>query len=140
MRRFAAGLCLLLPLGCAHAELEDVGDAMVRVERGAQGVVDGVSAAKDAVKEDCVAQDLETEAERMACVEDMLDVVRGTKAAVAAVRAALVSFWTLYPVLEAKLDRGDKLTAADMAALAEKAGAVYAAYEDLIQYAKEVKP
>jgi hypothetical protein len=113
---------------------------MVRVERGTQGVVDGVSAAKDAVKEDCIAQDLQTEAERMACVEDALNAVRGSKAAVQGVKAALVTFWTVYPVLEAKLERGDRLSAADLADLASKADAVVAAYRDLIKYAKEAKP
>jgi hypothetical protein len=113
---------------------------MVRVERGTQGVVDGVSAAKDVVKEDCIAQDLQTEAERMACVEDVLSAVRGSKAAVQGVKAALVSFWTLYPILEAKLERGERLGASDFAELASKADAVVAAYQDLIKYAKEAKP
>lgn len=113
---------------------------MIRVERGSQGVVDGVSAARAAVKEDCVAQQLETEAERMACIEKILETVRATKAGVQAVKAALVSFWTLYPVLEAKLERGERLTASDLAALASRADAVYAAYADLVTYAKEIKP
>lgn len=121
---------------CSHAQLEKTGDAMVRVERSTQGVVDGISAAKDAVKEDCIAKQLETEAERMACIEDVLAAVRGSKAAVQAVKAALVTFWTLYPVLE----QGKKITPADLAELASRADAVYAAYRDLVKYAKEAKP
>jgi uncharacterized protein YaiE (UPF0345 family) len=117
---------------------------MVRVERATQGVVDGVSETKDAIKDDCVAQveagTLRTEAERMKCVEGALKLVRGSKVAVQAVKAGLVSFWTLYPVLEAKLERGEKLSVGDLAKLVSKADAVGRAYQDLIKYAKELKP
>lgn len=140
----ALHLLLVLSLtGCAGAKLERYGDAMVRVERGTQGVVDGVSATKNVIKQDCVAQveagKLTTEAERMKCVEGALELVRGSKVAVQAVKAALVSFWTLYPVLEAKLQRGEKLDAGDLAGLVSRSDAVVAAYQDLIKYAKEAK-
>ena len=112
---------------------------MVRVERGTEGVVDGISAAKDVVKDDCAEQQLETEAERMACVEDILAAVRGSKVAVQAVKAALVTFWTLYPVLEAKVARGEKISASDLGELVRRADEVVAAYSDLIKFAKEAK-
>ncbi len=138
--RFAAILTFaFLVTACAGTDLERVGDAMVRVERGTQGIADGVSAAKEIVKDECAAKQLETEAERMACVEDILAVVRGSKTAVQAVRAALVTFWSAYPVLESKLERGEKLTAADFAELAQRADDVYSAYSDLVRYAKETK-
>ena len=140
----ALHLILALSLtGCAGVKLQRYGDAMVRVERGTQGVVDGVSATKDMIKQDCVAQvdagKLKTEAERMKCIEGALKLVRGAKVAVQAVKAGLVSFWTLYPMLEAKLERGEKLDARDFAKLMSKADAVVAAYQDLIKYAKETK-
>ncbi len=113
---------------------------MVRIERATAGVADGISAAKVVVKEDCIAKQLETEAERMACVEDILVAVRGTKTAVQAVKAALVTFWTLYPVLEARLEAGGKVTPADLAELVRRADAVVTAYQDLLKYAKEVRP
>jgi hypothetical protein len=140
----AIHLILALSLtSCAGAKLERYGDAAIRIERGTQGVVAGVRETKEVMKADCVAQveagKLKTEAERMKCVEKALKLVRASKAAVQAVKAALVSFWTLYPVLEAKLERGEKLGARDWAKVASKADAVVAAYQDLIKYAQEAK-
>jgi hypothetical protein len=138
-----AALLALALTGCAGTPLQRTGDGMIRVERGTQGVVDGVSATKDVIKADCVAQaeagKLQTEAQRLQCVDKALKMVRGTKAAVQAVKAALVTFWTLYPVLEAKVDRGEKLTASDLGALTSRADEVVKAYRDLIKYAQEAK-
>lgn len=140
LRAATVVVTLVFVSACAGAKLERVGNAMIRVERGTEGVVDGVSAAKDAVKEECVSRQLQTEAERMKCVEDILEVVRGSKVAVAAVRAALVSFWTFYPIMEAKLERGEKLGPEDLQQLAAHAHDVYAAYQVLVEYAKEIRP
>lgn len=142
MKAVAAVLALTLT-GCAGTNLQRAGDGMIRIERGTQGVVDGVSATKDVIKADCVAQveagKLQTEAARLQCVDKALKMVRGSKAAVQAVKAALVTFWTLYPVLEAKVDRGEKITASDLAALTSRGDEVVKAYQDLIKYAKEAK-
>jgi len=130
--------------GCAGAKLERYGDRMIRVERATEGVVRGVHQTKELIKSDCEQQEaagkLQTEAERMKCIEGALELVRGSKVAVQAVKAALVSFWVLYPVLEAKIEHGEKLDARDFAMLASKAGAVTTAYQDLIRYTKEIKP
>lgn len=136
-------LLALSVTSCASAKLERYGDAAVRIERSTQGVVDGVHATKETIKADCVLQaqagKLTTEAERMKCVEKALQLIDVTTVAVQAVKAALVSFWTLYPVLEARIQGGEKLGAADWAKLMSKADAVVAAYQDLVKYAKEMK-
>lgn len=139
MRRFTLVAALLPALACSHAQLERTGDGMVRVERATEGVVDGVVAFKDVVKEDCVAQNLATEAERAECVEKAVKAVKASKVGVAAVRAALVSFWELYPVLDQKLANGERLTADDLAELARRAQAVATAYQELIKEVQAAK-
>jgi hypothetical protein len=153
MRRFApsfAEACLdvtarlalgavIFAAGCTHSQLRSAGDNMVRVERATQGVVDGVVAYKDVVKADCVEQNLQTEAERAKCVEKAVAVLRVSEPAVQGVKAALVSFWELYPVLEAKLVNKEKVTGADLADLAARAARVAAEYEALIKAVQEAK-
>lgn len=112
---------------------------MIRVERATEGVVDGVVAYKDTVKEECIAKALETEAERAACVERAVQALSVSQVAVAGVKAALTSFWALYPVLEEKLARGERLGAGDMADLAARGTAVVEAYEQLIRAVQEAK-
>jgi hypothetical protein len=129
----------LLLAGCSHAQLESTGDKMVRVERATEGVVDGVVAFKDVTKDDCIAQNLATEAERAQCVEKALAAVKVSKVGVAAVRVALVSFWQLYPVLDRKLTEGGRLGAEDLAELAARAAAVADAYQKLIKEVQEAK-
>lgn len=131
-----AALCLS---GCSHAQLTKAGDSMVRVERATEGVVDGVVAFKDVTKEDCIAQNLATEAERATCVEKALATVKASKVGVAAVRAALVTFWKLYPVLDRKLAEGGRLSAGDIAELTALATAVADAYQELIKEVQEAK-
>jgi len=139
MRRNPALLALVLLVGCSHSQLQDAGDKMVRVERATEGVVTGVVAFKDATKGDCIEQNLATEGERAKCVEKALATVKVSKVGVAAVRAALVTFWELYPVLEAKLAGGGRLGAEDLAALASAATGVAQAYQTLITEVQEAK-
>ena len=139
MRRLALTTALCALVGCSHAQLESTGDKMVRVERATTGVVDGVVGFKDATKEDCLAQNLATEAERAKCVEKALAAVKASKAGVATVRAALVTFWELYPVLDRKLAEGGRLTAEDLAELVALATAVADAYQELIKEVQEAK-
>ena len=113
---------------------------MIRIERSTTGVVDGISAAKDAVLEACRAKELPTEEQRLACVGKALDAVRGSQAAVATVRAALVTFWTFYPLLEAKARAGETVSAAELAALIQHADAVVDAYRQLAEYARKAQP
>lgn len=138
MRRFAFAL-VLLAASCSSSQLRAAGTNMIRVERATAGVVDGVVAYKDTVKEDCIAQNLATEAERAACVERAVKVLSISQVGVVAVKAALASFWALYPVLEEKLARGERIEAGDMADLAARGTEVVEAYQQLIRAVQEAK-
>jgi len=130
----------VLASGCSHQQLRRTGDRMIRVERGAEGLVEQVVEFKDARIADCRAQDLLTAEDREACVEPAVKLVEGTEAATQALRAALVTFWEVYPVLEAKLLNREKITADDLADLAARASRVaseYAALVDMIRAARE---
>lgn len=140
MRSAAVTLVLALcATGCSHAQLRSAGDQMVRAERATEGVVTGVVAFKEATKEDCIAQNLATEAERATCVEKALAAVQASRVGVEAVRAALVTFWELYPVLDAKLASGERLAAEDLADLVARGAAVAEAYQRLITQVQEAK-
>lgn len=125
--------------GCSATQLRNAGDKMVRVERAAQGASDGVVAFKDATIETCRDQRLETEAERANCVEAAVQLVKVAQPLVQGVRAALISFWELYPVLEAKLVNGEKLSADDLAELADRASRVAAEYGKLLKAIKDAR-
>lgn len=130
----------LFATGCSHMQLERTADKMVRLERGTESVVAGVVQFKDTTKADCIAQKLKTEAERAACVDKALKAVRASQPAVLTVKAALVSFWHLYGVLEAKLVNGERLSQHDVAELVARGATVVNAYAKLVESVKEVLP
>lgn len=129
-----------LVAGCSHQQLRRTGDRMVRIERGAEGLVDQVVEFKESKIDDCRAKSLPTPEEREECVAPAIKLVEGTEAATQALRAALITFWELYPVLEAKLINKEKVTADDLADLGERAARVateYATLVDMIRSARE---
>lgn len=130
---------LLLLVSCSHAQLEAAAETVIRAERGTAVLVEGVVDYKDVVKEDCIAQNLQTEAERAACVEKALKAVKVSRASLQGVRAALVSFWEVYGLLEAKLVRKEKITGADLADLLARGARVVTEYEAMIKAIKEAK-
>lgn len=125
--------------GCAHQGMERAGDAMLRVERATQGLSDGVVAFKDATKQDCIARELATEAERAACVDKAVKALEITRVGVSAVAAALTTFWEAYAILEARQNAGERLSQADVLALAQHGARVAAAYERLVREVQEVR-
>jgi len=132
-------VCLALAAGCSHQQLERTGDKMIRVERGTEGLVAEVVKFKDDKIAECREQSLPSEAERAACVEPATKLVEGTEPAVQALRAALITFWELYPVLEARLEGGERITPEEIAELSERAGRVLAEYATLVQMIREAK-
>lgn len=132
MRHWFFSLLFFLA-ACSHAQLQRAGDGMIKVERATSAVVDGAVAFKDEVKADCVAQDLQTAEERKACVEPAYKVLDVVEPGTAGIRAKLVTFWSLYVVLETKIQSGEKLNADDIAKLVKQADAVVAAYRDVLK-------
>jgi len=134
---------LTLALGsspaCSRAQLEASGDAMLRVERATEGAVDVVIAYKEQVLSACEARDLATRDEREACVEPARRLVDASEPVVLAVRAALVSFWEVYPLLEARIEAGKRITPEDFAELAARAQRVSSAYRELLGAIKDTK-
>lgn len=124
---------------CAHSHLVKSGDAMVRAERGTEGVVAEVLEFKDATIKSCRAQDLLTPEARAECADPAVKAVELTEASVETIKAALVSFWTLYPILEAKFDSGERPSAAELAELATSSAAVLSAFQGLVKAVKEAK-
>lgn len=139
LRRFVLAAAATLLLGCTHAQLVKSGDAMIRVERGTQGVVEGVVVYKDQTKKTCIDKNLETAEERAECVAKALRAVEVSEDSVKVIKEALRAYWTLYPVLEAKFQNGERPTQEELAELASRAADVYAAFKSLVQGVKEAK-
>jgi hypothetical protein len=125
--------------GCNAARLQKTGDAMVRVERAGSGIVKEVDAFAVEQEENCRAQNLQTQDERAECVAVALKAVEVTEAATQALKAALVTFWNLYPVLEAKVVNKERLSADDIGELIAMADRVYAEYAKLLEVIKEIR-
>ncbi len=125
--------------GCTAAQLRKSADAMVRIEKATEGVVEDVDTFAAAEKELCVAQDLQTKEARAECIGPALKAVTITEAATQALRAALITFWELYPVLEAKIERGEKLSAEDLKPLFQAADRVQSEYRKLLPIIEEVR-
>ena len=143
MRRFIVlplVATLFVPLtSCAASQLRNTGDAMVRIEKAAGGIVEDVDEFAESEKQKCVAKDLQTKEVRAECIEPALKAVTVTEAATQALRAALVTFWELYPLLEAKLARGERLSLEDLGPLLEAADRVQAEYKKLLPVIEEVR-
>lgn len=138
MRRLL--LSILLPLAaCSYANLQRTGDAMLRAERATQAVSDGVIAFKDATKEECIRQNLATEAQRAACVERAVQALEVTRVGVASVAAALTTFWESYAVIESRLNAGGRVTQHDVLVLAGHGARVTEAYAKLVREIEEVR-
>lgn len=130
---------LFVPLGCAASQLRNTGDAMVRIEKATAGVVEDVDAFAESEKQRCIAKDLQTKEARAECIGPALGAVTVTEAATQALRAALITFWELYPLLEAKLARGERISLEDLGPLLEAAGRVQAEYKKLLPVIEEVR-
>lgn len=125
--------------GCNAARLQKTGDRMVRVERAGAGIAKEVDSFAAEQEEDCRAQNLQTQEERAECVSVALKAVETTEAATVALKAALVTFWNLYPVLEAKVVNKERLSAEDIGELLGMAERVYAEYAKLLEVIKEIR-
>ena len=139
IRALCVILCALWVAGCNLRNLRRTGDAMVRVERAAEELVLEVDDFGASEEERCRDLGLETKAERAECVATALKVVEGSEVAIQALKAALETFWRLYPEIEAKLEAGEKVGAEDLAVLFQIADQVRAEYAKLVPLVQELR-
>lgn len=138
-QRLAPYLAIFLAFACTPQELRRAGDRMLRVERGAQGLVTEVERFKTQKIDECRAQDLATAEDRAACVAPATELVESTEVSVRALRASLVTFWELYPLLEARTLDGGRLSPEDLAMVLERAGRVAQEYLRLAESVREAQ-
>jgi len=106
---------------------------MVRVERGTQAIVDEGIEFKKAEIDRCRELELETQEERAECVKTASTVVDTVEAITATIRLELIAFWSVYPLLEAKLANKERLSFDDIEKLIEIGGRVMDAYQELVE-------
>lgn len=112
---------------------------MVRLERGAEELVLEMDHFGAEEEQRCRAKGLETREERASCVETAAKAVQATQTVVQALKAALETFWRLYPELEAKLEGGEKVSVEDLGVLFTVADQVRDEYAKLVPLVRSIR-
>lgn len=131
------GVALALS-GCATQKLNTAAKVALVTEKSAAGGLHAIDEFAQDEKARCEAEELQTQAERAACVELAIKAVSAAEVVGEQLQATLENFWDVWAVLKAKSDSGIKPTPEDWARLAAVAARVQEQFETLKPHLKNI--